>query len=91
MLISSGLRKLFWGKTVKTVTYLINKCLAKSLNYDSPDRVWNDHPIDYSKLKIFGCPSYVHKNEGKLEPRSVKDIFLGYREGVKGYRIWLRD
>nr|GEX64102.1 retrotransposon protein, putative, Ty1-copia subclass [Tanacetum cinerariifolium] len=33
---------------------------------------------------VFGCPIYVHVNEGKLVPRTVKCIFLGYGSGVKG-------
>ncbi|GAB2274148.1 hypothetical protein Dimus_039069 [Dionaea muscipula] len=39
-------------------------------------------------LKTFGCLAYAHRNEGKLEPRAVKCIFLGYQEGTKGYRLW---
>nr|GEW40524.1 retrovirus-related Pol polyprotein from transposon TNT 1-94 [Tanacetum cinerariifolium] len=41
--------------------------------------------------KVFGCPIYVHVNEGKLVPRAVKCIFLGYGSGVKGYRVWCPD
>ncbi|KAG8483701.1 hypothetical protein CXB51_023428 [Gossypium anomalum] len=38
--------------------------------------------------KIFGCPAYAHVNNGKLEPRSIKCVFLGYKAGVKGYKLW---
>lgn len=31
----------------------------------------------------------AHVNEGKLEPRSKKGTFLGYPDGVKGYKVWL--
>ncbi|KAH9751577.1 hypothetical protein KPL71_014347 [Citrus sinensis] len=31
--------------------------------------------------------AYAHINQGKLEPRAIKGIFIGYPEGVKGYRI----
>ena len=30
-------------------------------------------------------------NEGKLEPKAKKCIFLGYANGVKCYRLWCLD
>ena len=39
-------------------------------------------------MRIFGCPTYYHFNEGKLEPRAKKAIFVGYVDGVKGYKLW---
>nr|GEY73430.1 retrovirus-related Pol polyprotein from transposon TNT 1-94 [Tanacetum cinerariifolium] len=47
--------------------------------------------VDYSNLRVFRCPIYVHVNEGKLVPRAVKCIFLGYDFEVKGYRVWCPD
>ncbi|KAG8486248.1 hypothetical protein CXB51_019547 [Gossypium anomalum] len=46
------------------------------------------NPANYSDLKIFGCPAYAHVDNGKLEPRSIKCVFLGYKAGVKGYKLW---
>ncbi|KAG8479421.1 hypothetical protein CXB51_029920 [Gossypium anomalum] len=37
--------------------------------------------------KIFGCPAYAHVDNGKLEPKSIKCVFLGYKAGVKGYKL----
>lgn len=37
---------------------------------------------------MFGCPAYIHVNDDKLEPRARKCVFVGYRLGVKGYRVW---
>ena len=34
---------------------------------------------------------YFHVNDGKLEPRVKKAIFLSYATGVKGYRLWCLD
>ena len=39
-------------------------------------------------MKIFGCPTYAHSDNGKSKPRSMKCIFLGYKSGVKGYKLW---
>ena len=50
--------------------------------------MWSDKPADYSNLNVFGCPVYYHINEGKLEPRARKRVFVGHGDGVKGYRIW---
>ncbi|GKG20522.1 retrovirus-related pol polyprotein from transposon TNT 1-94, partial [Tanacetum coccineum] len=50
--------------------------------------VWSRKPADYSKLRVFGCPAYYHFSKGKLDPRGEKGIFIGYGDGVKGYRIW---
>ena len=40
---------------------------------------------------MFGCPTYAHVDEGKLEPRAKKCIFLDYAFEVKGYRLWYPD
>jgi hypothetical protein len=39
-------------------------------------------------LRVFGCTAYAHVDNGKLEPRAVKCIFLGYGSGVKAYKLW---
>ena len=47
--------------------------------------------VDYSKLRVFGCVAYAYVKQGKLEPRALKGRFLGYPDGVKGYRLWCID
>ena len=54
----------------------------------TPNEVWSGEPSNYSYLRVFGCPAYYHVNEGKLEPRAKKAIFVGYVDGVKGYKLW---
>jgi len=39
-------------------------------------------------LRVFGCPAYYHVSDGKLEPRVKKAVFLGFKRGVKGYKLW---
>jgi hypothetical protein len=53
--------------------------------------MWSGHPSDYGMLRIFGCVAYSHVKQGKLEPRAVKCVLLGYPEGVKGYRLYRLD
>ena len=40
---------------------------------------------------MFGCPIFAHVNDGKLERRANRCIFLGYALGIKGYRLWCMD
>ncbi|GJT36148.1 hypothetical protein Tco_0926567 [Tanacetum coccineum] len=50
--------------------------------------LWSGHTANYEMLRIFGCVAYSHVNQGKLKPRAIKCIFLGYHDGVKGYILW---
>lgn len=37
------------------------------------------------------CLVYVQVRQGKLEPRALKGIFIGYPKGIKGYKVWCTD
>ena len=41
--------------------------------------------------KVFGCVSFVHVHshgQGKLDPRAVKCVFIGYSPTQKGYKCY---
>ena len=40
---------------------------------------------------MFGALAFAHVKKDKLEARDIKCLFLGYAEGVKGYRLWRLD
>ena len=42
----------------------------------------------YSCVRIFGCPVYYHVKDGKLEFCARKAIFVRFKGGVKGFKIW---
>ncbi|KAI5434960.1 hypothetical protein KIW84_021691 [Lathyrus oleraceus] len=53
--------------------------------------MWKGKPDEYSTLHVVGCPVYVMYNSqerAKLDPKYRKCIFLGYANGVRGYRLW---
>ena len=42
-------------------------------------------------MKVFGCDAYVHvpkEKRTKLDSKFEKCIFIGYKDGLKGYKIW---
>lgn len=87
MLISAGLSKSFWGEAVVTTGYLINRCPSSAVNFKTPTELWSGKQSDYSSLRVFGCLAYAHVRKDKLDARAVKCFFIGYPEGVKGYKL----
>ncbi|KAJ4721544.1 Retrovirus-related Pol polyprotein from transposon TNT 1-94 [Melia azedarach] len=88
MLSNAELTRRLWAEAVSTACYLINRGPHTGIHLKTPFEVWSGKPADYSNLRAFGCTVYYHVNEGKLEPRAKKRVFVGYGDGVKGYRIW---
>jgi hypothetical protein len=42
-------------------------------------------------LKVFGCDAFVHvptEKRSKLDNKAIRCIFIGYKEGMKGYKLW---
>ncbi|KAG8492823.1 hypothetical protein CXB51_010147 [Gossypium anomalum] len=88
MLSNANLPKSFWAETTSTACFLINRSPSVAIEKKTPQEVWSGNPANYFDLKMFGCPVYAHVDNGKLEPRSIKCVFLSYKAGVKGYKLW---
>ncbi|RVW61892.1 Retrovirus-related Pol polyprotein from transposon TNT 1-94 [Vitis vinifera] len=79
-----------------TVAYLINRMLSRVLKFQTPcQTLLKSFPttrlISTIPPKIFGCSVFVHINQqhrSKLDPRSLKCIFLGYSSNQKGYKCY---
>ncbi|CAL1356411.1 unnamed protein product [Linum trigynum] len=88
MLSNAGLERRFWAEAVNLACFLINRGPHTGIELKTPYEVWYGKPADYSSLKVFECPIYYHVDEGKLNPRAKKGVFVGYEDGVKGFRVW---
>ena len=82
------LPKEFWAEVVHKIAYLVNRCPSSVIGFKTPMEMWSSSLCDYSNLRTFGYIAYAHQNEGKLEPRARKCIFVGYLDGVKGNKLW---
>ncbi|KAK1684333.1 hypothetical protein QYE76_045181 [Lolium multiflorum] len=83
--------KFLWGEAVKTAAYLINRMPSRVLNYKTPIECLSGTNSFIVPPKVFGCTCFVHdyrNSVGKLDPRAVKCIFVGYSPTQKGYRCW---
>ncbi|KAL6328004.1 hypothetical protein AAG906_031348 [Vitis piasezkii] len=99
LMFSMNVPKLFWGQAVLTAAYLINRMPSRVLKFQTPCQILlksfpTTRLISTVPPKIFGCSVFVHINQqhrSKLDPRSLKCIFLGYSSNQKGGRIQLRN
>lgn len=67
--------------------YVINRSPRAALDGKVAEEVWTGNDVDYSGLRVFGFPAYVHVSSdlrSKLDPKSRKCIFVGYVKDVKG-------
>ena len=88
--LNVGLEKKFCAEAINMACYLINRSSKASLDGKIAEKVWTSSPINYSSLRVFGCPAYVHiSNEERsmLDAKSRQCIFLGYQKGVKGFKL----
>ena len=86
MLSNAQLSKSFLAEAMSITCYLINRSPSTTIEKKTTQEVWFGSPATYSDLKIFGCLTYVHVDNGKLEPRSprsMKCIFLSYNSFAK--------
>ena len=87
MLSNSRLNRSFRAKAINTTCYLLNRSASTAIDFRTVIKVWSNKPAKYLMLKVFGCSTYHHVSEGKLEPKAKKGVFICYRDEVKGFRI----
>jgi hypothetical protein len=91
MLSGVGLGQEFWAEAVGITCYLVNRSPSSVLDDKTPHEVWYGKKPSLQHLRVFGCDAYVHvpkENRSKLDKKDEKCIFIGYKDGVKGYKLW---
>jgi hypothetical protein len=76
---------------VGTTCYLVNISPSSTLDDKNPQEVWTGKKPSITHLKVFGCEAYVHvpkENKSKIDNTHEKCIYVGYKDGLKGYKVW---
>jgi peptidoglycan hydrolase CwlO-like protein len=91
LMVTMNVPKFLWSEAVLTATCLINRTPSKLLAMKTPWEIFFGENKFVVSPKIFGCTCFVRDHRpqvGKLDPRGVKCIFVGYTAGQKGYKCW---
>ena len=87
--------KHFWADAVSTACFLINRMPSSVLSGETPFHVlFPKKTLFPIEPRIFGCTCFVRDvrpHVTKLDPKSLKCIFLGYSRVQKGYRCYCPD
>ena len=84
MISFSSLPNSFWGYALQTAAYILNVVPSKTVP-KTPLELWNGRKVSLRHFRIWGCPAHVLKNRsGKLEPKSVVCLFVGYSKETRG-------
>jgi len=82
MLEDAKLSKKFWKDAISTDSYLYNRLPHKSINNKIPFEIIYNRPVNYNKLRIFGCKVVllIPKNfqKKKFDNNGLPGIFLSY-------------
>ena len=90
MLSNTGLSKSFWAEALVYACHLINMLPSSAIEGKTPLEVWSEKLAqNYDSLWVFGCPAYYHDTKDKLDLRTRKGVFVWFKKGVKGYKIWI--
>jgi len=84
MIIHARLSKSFWAKAVSTAAYVINRSPSAAIGFKTPYEMWTDHKPNIDHVRVFGCIACAHIKQGKLDPRAIRCLFIGYPDEVKG-------
>ncbi|KAL0443868.1 UNVERIFIED_CONTAM: Retrovirus-related Pol polyprotein from transposon RE2 [Sesamum latifolium] len=84
----------FWGESILTATFLINRTPTKVLNRQSPFQVLFGRNPSYNHLRVFGCLYFatnVDPQKSKFQKRAHRCILIGYALTQKAYKLYDLD
>jgi hypothetical protein len=91
MLSGAALVEEFWVESVGTTCFLVNRSPSSVMDDKNPHEIWIGKKPSLEHLRVFVFDDYVHvpkENRSKLDNKDKKCIFMGYKEGVKCYKLW---
>jgi hypothetical protein len=92
MMHDQSLPMILWVEECMTTVYVQNRSSHQILKNITPKESFTGVKPEIGHFRIFGCPVYFHvpkEKRSKLDPSGRKGTFVGYRESLKAYRIYI--
>jgi transposase InsO family protein len=89
MMYHEDVDKKWWAEAVNTAAWIINR-IPNSVTVKTPYEIVHRTKPQLKNLKVFGALGYApipDKKRRKLDAKAFKCRFLGYEDGMKGYRV----
>ena len=79
-----------WVEVANTTVYLLNRMLTNALQKRTSFEAWCRYKPNLQHFKAFGCLcfTYVQVKRDKLDINAKLEVFIGYRNPSKAYRIF---
>jgi hypothetical protein len=90
MLHAKSLPQRLWAEALNCATYIQNRSPHRSVKDKTPYEAWSGLKPEVTHFRIFGSRAWAQIPSEKrkaLDPQSTECIFVGYPDGVKGYRL----
>ncbi|GJR96510.1 retrotransposon protein, putative, ty1-copia subclass [Tanacetum coccineum] len=88
MMNLTTLPKFFWGYAFESAARILNMVPTKKIER-MPYEIWHGKAPKLSYLRVWGCEALVKRDAPeKLNPRSIKCIFVGYPKETMGYYFY---
>jgi hypothetical protein len=90
MLHAKSLPQRLWAEALNCATYIQNRSPHRSVKDKTPYEAWSGLKLEVTHFHIFGSRAWAQIPSEKrkaLDPQSTECIFVGYPDGVKGYRL----
>jgi hypothetical protein len=90
ILHAKSLPQRLWVEAFNCATYIQNRSPHRSVKDKTPYAAWSGLKPEVTYFRIFGSLAWARIPSEKrkaLDPQSTECIFVGYPDGVKGYRL----
>jgi hypothetical protein len=88
LMFAMNVPKYLWSEAVMTLAYLINRMPMRVFEHRTQIDCLTGKNSFVVPSKVFGCVCFVKDYIGKLDPRALTCIFVGYSGKQKGYKCW---